>query len=112
MAKKLIFSCLILLSFFGFAQQKNQGSLQNRLLEAKNSQDSSLIIREFIKESKELDSEKAFELLGQSENLLKNQSDKKLWADYYLDAGEIYYKYLAIDKSTENYIRAYDYYQS
>jgi len=110
MARYSVLFFLSLFSIFAFPQQDE--NLAKHFNLAETAVDSSLIIREFIKESKELKPEKAFELLSQSENLLKNQSGKKLWADYYLDAGEIYYKYLAIDKSTENYIKAYDYYQS
>jgi len=110
--QKLIFSCLLLLSFFGFAQQKNQDSLQIRLLEAKNSKDSSFIIREFIKENQNQNQEKAFTLLRMAENLIKKDSDKQLWADYYLDAGEIYFNYQKADKALENYIRSYNYYKS
>lgn len=81
-------------------------------MESRNGKDSSLIIREYIKESQNLDEEKAFVLLKTAGDLIKGDAGKQLWADYYLDAGETYFNYQKADKALENYISSYEYYKS
>jgi len=107
---------LILYLFFSlpaFAQQKENKYLEINLGKAENAIDSSLEIRKFILDKKNsLEPEDAFELLRESKELLKRTSGKKLWADFYLDAGEIYFNYQQADKALENYIKSYGYYKS
>src|SRR5690606_30245820 len=47
-----------------------------------------------------------------AESLLRQTSNQKLWADFYFDAGEIYFNYQQADKALENYIKSYNYYKS
>lgn len=111
MIRNFIFYCFILFPVLIAAQQKNK-VLEKSLSNARNYSDSSVIIREFIKENDFQNPEEPLKLLQDAKNLLAGENDKKLWADFYFDAGEIYYNYAEIDKATESYIKSYDYYKS
>lgn len=112
MIKYFILSCIILFPILDFAQQQDNDELNRRLGKAKSAIDSSLMIREFITETGAYNSENAFKLLQKSKDLLKKESDEKLWADYYLNSGEIYLNYGEYDKAMEDLMKSYAYYKS
>lgn len=109
MIRNFIFSFLILIPVLIPAQNK---ALEKSLSNAKDYLDSSIIIRKFIKENDFQSPEEALKLLQDAKDLLRRENDKKTWADFYFEAGEIYYNYAEIDKATESYIKSYDYYKS
>ncbi|WP_143736372.1 helix-turn-helix domain-containing protein [Moheibacter sediminis] len=85
--------------------------MTQQLQSSKNFKDSSVIVRKFIQENENLSTKEAFRLLKVAEDLLRKDSDKKLWAEFYLDAGEIYFHHLEIDKAIENYIKSYEFFE-
>lgn len=74
--------------------QNYDSELKKQLYDAKNYKDSSQIIRNYVKENKDTDPQKAFTLLKASGKLIQNTSDHQIWADYFLDTGDIYFRYL------------------
>lgn len=110
MIRSFILYCL-LIPVLTFSQAFHNEDLNRHLGKAKSAIDSSLLIRKFIIKNDLGSKDKAYGLLKKSKELLQNTTDKKTWADYHLDAGELYFKFQTIDKGIENYLKAYEYYK-